>query len=400
MSGLFGPSRVAKGTVKARMARRLADRLTQAGSTVRANREPGGSPGAEDLRQPSRCRQAERWSQRPKPSSLCAAGFHLRETIRPALRAAIPSFAIVSWIPRASIRGLPAAATSVDRHPWSGISSAATDRTHHNLDVEASQGLGRAREGALGKTVSSVRASPIIRSCVRDFTRSRAASRALPAHRFVTDPMRRPRYWARLLPLVDFAVSEDHVDPRDKIITRASVRAYAGTSALTIAAAQLAVGPNAHGWLTLGKARERQGHFAYRLAALRSAISNLTGLWRCISLHVPAESAVARRVASGGHPDLLFIERRFDSRQAGSRARSGLMTYAGRRIFRPHAKCGRLAGVHHRYSRTISIRIRQCVAQTLESRRAIARHLVSHQPEAYFRPCARAVSKWARAAIA
>ena len=59
---------------------------------------------------------------------------------------------------------------------------------------------------ALGKTVSSVRASPIIRSCVRDFTRSRAASPSVAGSSIRHEsPMRSPEIFGRrLLHLWDF----------------------------------------------------------------------------------------------------------------------------------------------------------------------------------------------------
>lgn len=77
-----------EGAGKSTQARRLCDRLRAAGHEVVQTREPGGSPGAEVIRNIVVAGDAERWS--PMTESLlmyASRSDHLEQTIRPALSA-------------------------------------------------------------------------------------------------------------------------------------------------------------------------------------------------------------------------------------------------------------------------------------------------------------------------
>jgi len=86
MSGLFVTFEGGEGTGKSTHARRLADRLVQTGRAAVLTREPGGSPGAEDLRKLLVTGNTARWSAKAETLlNYAARDAHLRETIRPAL---------------------------------------------------------------------------------------------------------------------------------------------------------------------------------------------------------------------------------------------------------------------------------------------------------------------------
>ena len=77
-----------EGAGKSTQARRLAAALRATGLTVVETREPGGSPGAEEIRRLLTTGEAGRWS--PMAETLlnyAARADHLRRTIRPALSA-------------------------------------------------------------------------------------------------------------------------------------------------------------------------------------------------------------------------------------------------------------------------------------------------------------------------
>ncbi len=77
-----------EGAGKSTQARRLAAALRRAGIDVVETREPGGSPGAEEIRGLLTTGEAGRWS--PMAETLlhyAARADHLRRTIRPALAA-------------------------------------------------------------------------------------------------------------------------------------------------------------------------------------------------------------------------------------------------------------------------------------------------------------------------
>jgi dTMP kinase len=77
-----------EGAGKSTQARRLADRLAARGRKVVVTREPGGSPGAESIRELLVTGQADRWSPITETLLMYAARRdHLERTIAPALAA-------------------------------------------------------------------------------------------------------------------------------------------------------------------------------------------------------------------------------------------------------------------------------------------------------------------------
>lgn len=75
-----------EGAGKTTQARLLAERLRARGLEVVQTREPGGSPGAEVIRNIVVAGDAERWSPRTETLLMYAArSDHLERTIRPAL---------------------------------------------------------------------------------------------------------------------------------------------------------------------------------------------------------------------------------------------------------------------------------------------------------------------------
>ncbi len=76
-----------EGSGKSTQAHLLQDRLEEAGINAVLTREPGGSPGAEEIRRLLVSGEAERWNPMSETLLLYAArNDHLMRTIRPALR--------------------------------------------------------------------------------------------------------------------------------------------------------------------------------------------------------------------------------------------------------------------------------------------------------------------------
>jgi dTMP kinase len=85
-SGLFLSFEGIDGSGKSTQARRLAETLRQHGHTVTLTREPGGSPGAEEIRRLVLEGATDRWSAETEILLFTAARRdHLEKTIRPAL---------------------------------------------------------------------------------------------------------------------------------------------------------------------------------------------------------------------------------------------------------------------------------------------------------------------------
>lgn len=88
MSGLFVSFEGIDGSGKSTQARLLAQALRDAGRDVVLTREPGGSPGAEEIRQLVLEGATDRWSAETELLLFTAARRdHLERTIRPALAA-------------------------------------------------------------------------------------------------------------------------------------------------------------------------------------------------------------------------------------------------------------------------------------------------------------------------
>ncbi len=87
-SGLFVSFEGIDGSGKSTQARMLADRLRADGVDVVHTREPGGSPGAEEIRALVLQGDPDRWSAETEILLFTAARRdHLERTIRPALEA-------------------------------------------------------------------------------------------------------------------------------------------------------------------------------------------------------------------------------------------------------------------------------------------------------------------------
>jgi dTMP kinase len=77
-----------EGAGKSTQARRLAERLTGRGHQVVVTREPGGSPGAETIRELLVTGQTDRWSPISETLLMYAARRdHIERTVAPALAA-------------------------------------------------------------------------------------------------------------------------------------------------------------------------------------------------------------------------------------------------------------------------------------------------------------------------
>lgn len=86
MPGLFLSLEGIDGSGKSTQGRLLADRLRTAGYTVTLTREPGGSPGAEEIRRLVLEGHVDRWSAETEILLFTAARRdHVEKTIRPAL---------------------------------------------------------------------------------------------------------------------------------------------------------------------------------------------------------------------------------------------------------------------------------------------------------------------------
>lgn len=86
--GLFVSFEGIDGSGKSTQARALADRLREAGHDPLLTREPGGSPGAEEIRALVLQGDPDRWSAETELLLFTAARRdHLERTIRPALAA-------------------------------------------------------------------------------------------------------------------------------------------------------------------------------------------------------------------------------------------------------------------------------------------------------------------------
>lgn len=103
------------GSGKSTQARRLADLLRAEGREVTLTREPGGSPGAEDIRKLLVSGAADRWSPETEILLFTAARRdHLERTILPALAAGrivisdrfADSTRVYQGAARADLRGL------------------------------------------------------------------------------------------------------------------------------------------------------------------------------------------------------------------------------------------------------------------------------------------------------
>jgi dTMP kinase len=88
MTGKFITFEGGEGTGKSTQARLLASHLEQSGIKVLLTREPGGAPGAEDIRELLVKGEPERWSPMAEALLFNAARVeHWQQSIEPALKA-------------------------------------------------------------------------------------------------------------------------------------------------------------------------------------------------------------------------------------------------------------------------------------------------------------------------
>lgn len=143
--GLFLSFEGIDGSGKSTQARRLAARLEAAGHEVVLTREPGGSPGAEEIRRLVLEGDPERWSAETELLLFTAARRdHLERVIRPALdRGATvicDRFADSTRVYQGLGRGAPAALVETLHGAVIGIEP---DRTFL-IDIDPARGLARA----------------------------------------------------------------------------------------------------------------------------------------------------------------------------------------------------------------------------------------------------------------
>lgn len=115
MTGRFISFEGIDGSGKSTQSRRLAEHLAAAGGDPVLTREPGGSPGAEEIRALLVAGEAERWSPETEILLFTAARRdHLERTIAPALKAGrdvitdrfADSTRVYQGVTRGDLRGL------------------------------------------------------------------------------------------------------------------------------------------------------------------------------------------------------------------------------------------------------------------------------------------------------
>ncbi len=135
-----------EGTGKSTQARRLAERLREVGHEVVLTREPGGSPGAEEIRALLVTGGADRWTSTAETLLLYAArSDHLDRVIRPALERGAW---VISDRFADSTRAYQGAAGGVSAELLSTLESVVLGEDRPDLtlvmNLEAETGLGRA----------------------------------------------------------------------------------------------------------------------------------------------------------------------------------------------------------------------------------------------------------------
>lgn len=157
--GVFITLEGGEGAGKSTQARRLGAALEARGERVLLTREPGGSPGAEEIRALLVTGDGDRWTPMAETLLLFAARQeHLDRTVRPALDAGrwviCDRFADSTTAYQGAARGVPRSAIEALRALVVGADE--PDLTLI-LDLPAETGLSRAigRNGAGGQTTTS-----------------------------------------------------------------------------------------------------------------------------------------------------------------------------------------------------------------------------------------------------
>ena len=152
MRGKFISFEGGEGAGKSTQARMLRDQLQSRGRTVLLTREPGGSPGAEEIRKLLVEGEPERWTPLAETLLfLSARADHVERVIEPALAAGTwvisDRFADSTFVYQGIARGLGVEA--VRRLQHAALGDFAPDLTIL-LDIDPRAGLARA--GARGET--------------------------------------------------------------------------------------------------------------------------------------------------------------------------------------------------------------------------------------------------------
>lgn len=158
-SGKFITFEGGEGAGKSTHVRLLAERLKQTGHEVMETREPGGTPGAEQIRALLVTGAADRWS--PLSEALlnnAARDDHLKRVIRPALESG-------AWVLcdrfLDSTRAYQGGAGGVDGETLSILEAAVVGNTRPDLtlilDVDVTEGLQRSSDRPSSGRVSEQR---------------------------------------------------------------------------------------------------------------------------------------------------------------------------------------------------------------------------------------------------
>ncbi|KIN60665.1 Thymidylate kinase [Sulfitobacter noctilucae] len=170
-TGLFISFEGIDGSGKSTQARLLAEHLTSKGHDVVLTREPGGSPGAEEIRALVLQGDPDRWSAETEILLFTAARRdHLERTIRPALEAGkvvicdrfADSTRMYQGLSRGDLRGVvddlhalmigvePDLTLLIDMDPQQGLSRALSRQTAEERFEDFGEDLQRAmRDGFL-----------------------------------------------------------------------------------------------------------------------------------------------------------------------------------------------------------------------------------------------------------
>jgi len=150
--GIFITLEGGEGAGKSTQIERLADRLQGRGLKLVTTREPGGSPGAEDIRNLLVTGEPGRWSAMTEALLFAAArDDHLNKTIRPALKAG-------KWVIcdrfADSTRAYQGAAEGLSSDAIETLDKLVVGQTQPNLtlilDLPVKVGLDRATHGTSG----------------------------------------------------------------------------------------------------------------------------------------------------------------------------------------------------------------------------------------------------------
>ena len=301
--GVFITFEGGEGAGKSTQVLRLSHRLARGGREVVTTREPGGSPGAEALRQLLVRGEADRWSPLSELLILYAAREdHLERTIRPALaRGAI----VVSDRFADSSRAYQGAGGGLEHAFIATLEARTLGAARPDLtlifDLPVEEGLARAAARGGAETRVRGQGPGLPPAPARRFPRNRRR-RAPPLRRDRRRPPdrrrdnrhgRRRRRKAR--PVSDDRPQRDRFEPLDGVESQA--QAFE---------AGLAADRLHHAWLLAGPQGLGKAGFAFRAARrlLGAAPDPAAG-----PLGSAQGDRVNRLVSARSHPDLLVLQR-------------------------------------------------------------------------------------------